>query len=101
MGPQPIHGFGARFRHTVEEEFFHTVWRTKTCLEVAQWQKDLNARCQYYKYERPHPGYRNMGKRPMDTLTQCLKSVRKEAQGYIYVTIGFESLKLDSVCVMK
>ena len=79
MGPLHIHGFGERFRRTVKEEFFHTVWRTKTCLEVAQWEKDLNARLQYYKNERPHRGYRNMGKRPIDPVTQCLKSVRKQA----------------------
>ena len=74
-----INGFLERFRRTAREEFFPTVQRTISYPHVAQWQKDLNAWLGYYNHERPHPGYRNMGKRPIDTVTEFLKTVRKEA----------------------
>jgi hypothetical protein len=32
----------------------------------------------YYNTERPHRGYRNRGKRPMDTINDYLTTVRQE-----------------------
>ena len=79
VGRPRTHGFLERFRRTVRDEFFHTVQRTISYPHVDAWQKALNAWLRHYNYERPHPGYRNWGKRPIDTVSGFLKSVRKEA----------------------
>jgi len=35
---------------------------------VEKLQKDLYHWLHYYNHERPHRGYRNMGKRPIETI---------------------------------
>ncbi|MCE5265733.1 MAG: integrase core domain-containing protein, partial [Deltaproteobacteria bacterium] len=35
---------------------------------VEKLQKALDQWLQHYNYERPHRGYRNMGKRPIETI---------------------------------
>jgi hypothetical protein len=42
-------------------------------------QKDLNKWLKFYNEERTHQGYPNRGKRPIDTIKQFYKNVRKEA----------------------
>ena len=72
-------GFVERFNPTVLDEFFRTACRTKVYTKVAALQKDLDVWLKHYNYQRSHQGYRNMGKRPIDTLRQFSKSVRKQA----------------------
>ena len=60
-------GFVERFIRTVKEEFFRTSQRTSyTTLD--ELQADLDSWLQYYNYERPHQGYRNLGRRPNETI---------------------------------
>lgn len=61
-------GFVERFNRTVLDEFFRPAFRKKMYTSVGQLQRDLNKWIQFYNYERPHRGYRNMGKRPADTM---------------------------------
>jgi hypothetical protein len=42
-------------------------------------QDDLDAWLVHYNTERPHQGYRNMGRRPIDTIKLHLETVPKEA----------------------
>ncbi|MFP6890072.1 MAG: IS481 family transposase, partial [Nitrospinota bacterium] len=42
-------------------------------------QKDLDKYLRFYNTERPHQGYKNMGKRPVDTVEKFVKSSRKKA----------------------
>ena len=42
-------------------------------------KKDLNKWLKFYNEERTHQGYRNRGKRPIDTFKEFGKNVRKEA----------------------
>ena len=42
-------------------------------------QKDLDKYLRFYNTERPQQGYRNMGKRPLDTVEKFVKSSRKKA----------------------
>jgi YD repeat-containing protein len=42
-------------------------------------QQDLDTWLTYYNTERPHVGYRNQGKRPMDTVSCYLATVTQEA----------------------
>ena len=42
-------------------------------------QKDLDKYLRFYNTERPHQGYRNMGKRPVDTVEAFVKSSGKKA----------------------
>lgn len=61
-------GFVERFNRTVLDEFFRTAMRTTFYESVEALQKDLDAWLRHYNWERPHRGYRNMGKRPADTI---------------------------------
>ena len=67
-------GFVERFNRTVLEEFFRIAFRTKLYQSVEELQGDLDQWLAYYNTERPHQGYRNRGKRPIDTVEQYLKA---------------------------
>ena len=79
VGRPQTKGFVERFQRTVQEEFFETAWRTKFYESVAMLQADLDAWLLYYNRERPHQGYRNLGRRPYDTIRQHLESVKDAA----------------------
>ena len=64
-------GFVERFNRTVLDEFFRMAFRTKFYESVEALQTDLDHWLVHYNTERPHQGYRNMGRRPMDTIN-CL-----------------------------
>ena len=72
-------GFVERFHETVLNEFFREGFRTKIYETVDALQDDLDAWLVHYNTERPHQGYRNMGRRPFDTIKLHLETVRKEA----------------------
>lgn len=73
-------GFVERFNRTVLNEFFRSAFRTKLYETVEALQVDLDKWLGHYNTERPHLGYRNMGRRPIDTVNLFLsKNVRKEA----------------------
>ncbi len=65
-------GFVERFHRTVLDEFFRQAFRTRLFLSVEELQHDLDAWLLYYNAERPHQGYRNMGRRPLDTVNEFL-----------------------------
>ena len=69
------HGFVERFHRTVMDEFLHTSDRPKTRNRLSVLQKDLDAWLERYNFERPHQGYPNRGKRPVDTVMPFRKSV--------------------------
>jgi transposase InsO family protein len=69
-------GFVERFNRTVLDEFFRGTFRTRYYKSVEALQKDLGNWLEHHNHERPHQGYRNTGKRPIDTITQFLKPVR-------------------------
>ena len=73
-------GFVERFNRTVLEEFFRTAFRTKLYESVMALQEDLDKWLVHYNTERPHQGYRNMGRRPIETVDLFLsKYIRKDA----------------------
>lgn len=61
-------GFVERFNRTVKEEFIQVAFRKTFYTSVDQLQEDFDQWLYHYNYERPHRGYRNMGKRPIDTV---------------------------------
>ena len=65
-------GFVERFHRTVLDEFFRQAFRAKLFASVGELQTDLDAWLVHYNNERPHQGYRNMGKRPIDTINDFL-----------------------------
>ncbi len=71
-------GFVERFHRTVKDEFFAVALRERFYEAVDPLQSDLEAWLTFYNTERPHRGYRNRGKRPMDTVNDYLSSVRQE-----------------------
>ena len=71
-------GFVERFNKTVLEEFFSTTFREKFYESVEALQEDLDQWLKHYNTERPHRGYRNMGKRPFETVSAFIKTARHE-----------------------
>jgi transposase InsO family protein len=63
-------GFVERFQRTVLDEFFCQAFRTTFYESVEALQADLDIWLVYYNTERPHQGYRNLGKRPIERLEQ-------------------------------
>lgn len=61
-------GFVERFNRTVLDEFFREAFRKKFYSAVEELQGDLDEWMHHYNYERPHRGYRNMGRRPIETI---------------------------------
>lgn len=71
-------GFVERFNRTVLDEFLRPALRQTFYETVEALQKDLDSWLKHYNEERPHLGYRNRGKRPLDTVREHLKPVRDE-----------------------
>lgn len=61
-------GFVERFNRTILDEFFREAFREKFYSSVEELQKDLDQWLHRYNYERSHRGYRNMGRRPIETI---------------------------------
>lgn len=61
-------GFVERFNRTVLDEFFRETFRNKFYASLEELQNDLDSWLYYYNYERPHRGYRNLGRRPIETI---------------------------------
>lgn len=74
VGTPRTNGFVERFNRTVLDEFFRIAFREKFYGSLDELQKDLDTWLKYYNYERPHRGYRNMGKRPYDTFCETVKA---------------------------
>lgn len=66
-------GFVERFNRTVLDEFFRETFRKKFYSSLEELQIDLDEWMHYYNYKRPHRGYRNMGRRPIETIEQFKK----------------------------
>lgn len=73
-------GFVERFNRTVLDEFFRTAFRTKFYESVEQLQADLDVWLADYNNERPHQGYRNLGRRPIDTVNLFLEERAAKAK---------------------
>lgn len=72
-------GFVERFHRTVADEFFTPTFLKNFYTSVEALQGDLDAWLMYYNTERPHLGYRNMGRRPIDTITRYLTNMESAA----------------------
>ena len=67
--PAPkTNGFVERFNGTVLDEFFQIKLRETFYESVELLQTDLDTWLHHYNSERPHLGYRNQGRRPMETI---------------------------------
>jgi transposase InsO family protein len=61
-------GFVERFNGTVLDQFFRVKMRETLYETVEAHQVDLDAWLAHYNTERPHQGYRNMGRRTIETV---------------------------------
>jgi len=68
VGRPRTNGFVERFNRTVLDELFRQAFREKFYQSVEALQEDLDLWLLYYNQERPHRGYRNMGRRPLETF---------------------------------
>jgi len=60
-------GFVERFNRTVLDEFFREAFRKKSYASLEELQGDLDVWLAHDNTERPHRGYRNMGRYPIET----------------------------------
>jgi hypothetical protein len=65
-------GFVERFHRTVLDEVFRLKLRTTLYESLEALQADLDVWLVYYNQERAHLGYRNWGRRPIDTVNDYL-----------------------------
>jgi transposase InsO family protein len=70
-------GFVERFNKTVLDEFVREAFRDKFYASVEELQADFDKWLDYYNNERPHRGYRNMGRRPIETI-ELGKTVKEQ-----------------------
>ena len=70
-------GFVERFHRTVQEEFFHANFRQKLYLTLEELQTDLDEWLVFYNTQRPHLGYRNMGRKPIETIDRYCTQLRE------------------------
>jgi transposase InsO family protein len=63
-------GFVERFIRTAKEEFFRLAFARKLYTSLDELQADFDVWLQDYNTERPHLGYRNMGRCPIETVMQ-------------------------------
>ncbi len=61
-------GFVERFNGTVLDEFFRIKMRETLYESVEALQANLDASLTHYNSKRPHLGYRNIGRRPIETI---------------------------------
>lgn len=59
-----------RFIRTAKEEFFAIAFGRKTYTDLDALQTDFDAWLLEYNTERPHLGYRNKGRCPIETVTR-------------------------------
>jgi len=71
-------GFVERFNRTILDEFFRTSLRDAVFDRLDDLQARLDAWLVHYNHERPHRGYRNMGRRPIETINQASATVGHE-----------------------
>ena len=77
VGTPRTNGFVERFNRTILDEFFREAFRKKFYSSVEELQADLDKWLDHYNHERPHRGYRNMGRRPYETFTEGKKLIGK------------------------
>jgi len=70
-------GFVERFNKTVLDEFVRETFRDKFYGSVEELQVDFDKWLDFYNNERPHRGYRNMGRRPIETV-ELGKTVKEQ-----------------------
>lgn len=70
-------GFVERFNKTVLDEFVRETFRDKFYASVEELQADFDKWLDYYNNKRPHRGYRNMGRRPIETI-ELGKTVKEQ-----------------------
>lgn len=80
VGRPQTNGFVERFLGTVKSEFFELAFRRKLYTSMDELQSDLDAWLIHYNTERPHQGYRNMGRRPLDTINLFLEQRQNEEE---------------------
>lgn len=73
VGTPRTNGFVERFNRTALDEFFRQAFRRRLYQSVLALQEEFDGWLHHYNYERPHRGYRNLGRRPMETFEQGKK----------------------------
>ena len=72
-------GFVERFHRTILDEFFRVEMRRQHFPDLESLELAIQRWLVYYNHERPHQGYRNLGKVPYDTLENMIQPASQEA----------------------
>ena len=68
-------GFVERFIRTAKEEFFVIAFGRKTYTTLDELQADFDVWLHEYNTQRPHLGYRNMGRCPIETVNLFISNL--------------------------
>lgn len=77
IGRPQTNGFVERFHGTALDEFFRIVFRQRFYESVDALQQDFDEWLRHYNTERPHLGYRNLGRTPWQTVQQHIAETEK------------------------
>lgn len=67
-------GFIERFNRTVLDAFFRFSFRTKQIETEEILQKEHDKWLNFYNTKRPHQRYRNMGRKPIETIINVIRN---------------------------
>lgn len=78
LGVKHFNGFVERFHRTALDEVFRVVFGTEFYESMETLQADFDGWLGHYNTERPHLRYRNLGRRPIDTIN-LYRAIRANA----------------------
>lgn len=78
-------GFFERFNRTILDEYFRVVFRRKFFSSLEELQADLDVWIDNYSNECPHRGYRNMGRRPIETFEMGKKVLEETKESGVRI----------------
>ena len=94
-------GFVERFHRTLGEEFFAPTLRKTLYEELPPLQEDLDEWLRFYNHERPHLGYRNQGRCPLQTFRQALEKLQREHPDKLTHKRQNQSTKKEKIAPQK
>ena len=69
-----VNGFLEDFRRALLDEFIRGAFGDGRGASIGELQSDLNSWLSHYNHERPHPGYRNLGLSPIESIVSYAES---------------------------
>jgi hypothetical protein len=76
-----VNGFLEAFRRALLDEFVRGIFVDKGNASIDELQSSLNLWITHHNCERPHPGYRNLGRCPIESIEDYVISRQVGVEG--------------------